>query len=244
MHLRLVVDGALDAAWNMAADEAALVLGEGASLRLYGWSPHAVSLGYFQRLGDFADLPPGTALVRRLTGGGAIHHGDEITFALTADAATLPSDAAACYRRLHDAAIAALARVGVEARRVADGAPCSACPGDRWCFAAPGRDDVVVTTGKLIGSAQRRTLRPRARVLHHGSIVLRRPALTPFVGAIEDTASPDATFTERLRTALVERFAAALGMEPEPGSPTAAERALAARLAVERYRDPGFLARR
>ena len=35
---------------------------------------------------DFDDLPQGTALVRRTTGGGAIHHGDELTFSLAIDA--------------------------------------------------------------------------------------------------------------------------------------------------------------
>src|SRR5690606_25770546 len=156
-------------AWNMAADEALLQLGEAPALRLYGWRPHAVSLGYFQRFADFADLPATTPIVRRLTGGGAIHHGDELTFALVADADVLGSDIPASYRLVHDAAIAALAACGIDSHRQSQGDGLAARPTERWCFAEPGRDDVVTERGKLLGSAQRRIRQPRARVLHHGS---------------------------------------------------------------------------
>lgn len=244
MHLRLLLDDPADAAWNMAVDETLLTTATGPCLRLYAWRPHAVSIGYFQPFADFADLPAGTPIVRRLTGGGAIHHGDEITFALTADAGTLPRDTATSYRLLHDATIAALARVGIAARRSDLGASGGARPGSRWCFAESGRDDVVTAAGKLIGSAQRRTLRPRDRVLHHGSIVLRRPALTPFVAAIEDAATPSEEFAAELRQALATQFATVLGMEPVRTDLADAERTLAARLAVERYADPSFLGRR
>lgn len=243
MHLRLLLDGPAEAAWNMAVDEALLLRGEGATLRLYAWSPHAVSLGYFQRLADFRDLPAGTPIVRRLTGGGAIHHGEEVTFSLALDTCTLPRDIATSYRVLHDAAIAALAQIGAHGARLAEGAVPGARPEERWCFAAPGRDDVVTGRGKLLGSAQRRIATPRARVLHHGSIVLRRPSLTPFVAATEDLAAGDPDFAARLRSALCERFAEALSLSPRSGTLTEAERALAVELSNGRYRDPGFLAR-
>ena len=75
----------------MAVDGALLALAEGPTLRLYGWRPHAVSLGYFQSLADFEQLPSDTPLVRRSTGGGAIHHGDELTYSLALGAAPLLS---------------------------------------------------------------------------------------------------------------------------------------------------------
>ena len=244
MPLRLILDEPAEAAWNMAVDEALLTLGDAPTLRLYGWSPAAVSLGYFQRFADFADLPPATPIVRRLTGGGAIHHGDEVTFSLTADAALLPRDVAASYRLLHDAAISALAQVGVESARQAQGAGPGARPTDRWCFRSPVRDDVVTPRGKLMGSAQRRVDAPRPRLLHHGSLVLRRPCLTPFVAATEDAADSDPAFVGRLRHLLSEEIARALGMITTPGGLTPAERALAAQLCTGRYRDAGFLRRR
>ncbi|MFN6195803.1 MAG: lipoyl protein ligase domain-containing protein, partial [Planctomycetota bacterium] len=114
-------EGPQPAAWNMAVDEALLRLARTPTLRLYSWQPHAVSLGWFQRRADFADLPPGTVVVRRLTGGGAIHHGDELTFSLAAAPGLLPGDIAASYALLHDAALAALRAVGVAATRCTTG---------------------------------------------------------------------------------------------------------------------------
>src|SRR6188768_1525357 len=115
----------------MAVDEALLALAALPTLRLYRWWPHAVSLGWFQRAEDFADLPPGTPIVRRLTGGGAIHHGDELTFSLAIDARWLPRDVAASYRLLHLAAVDALHRAGVDSHLVASGELPGARPGQR-----------------------------------------------------------------------------------------------------------------
>lgn len=240
MILRLLDDTAAAPAWNMAVDEALLTLAKEPTLRLYGWAPHAVSLGYFQRLADFADLPEGTPIVRRLTGGGAIHHGEELTFSLVLDAELLPREVAASYALLHDAVITALAELSVPCERVVQGHGQSARPTNRWCFADAGRDDLVTARGKLLGSAQRRVQRPRPRVLHHGSLVLERPALTPFVAAVAD-ASTTATLLPRLRTRLAARIASVLGLELRPGSRTAAETALALQLQTTRYENRAFL---
>lgn len=244
MLARLLVDPPSDPAWNMAVDEALLRLAAQPTLRLYGWSPHAVSLGWFQRRADFDDLPPATVVVRRLTGGGAIHHGDELTFSLALDDSLLPSDVAASYGLLHDAAVAALADVGVPCERLTEGGAPSARPTGRWCFAEAGRDDVVTARGKLIGSAQRRVARPRPRVLHHGSLVLTRPALTPFVAAAADAIDLDAGALARLGDRLAHRLLAAIGCRPAAGALSDAETALARRLAAERYADPEFTRRR
>lgn len=233
-------DGPQPADWNMAVDEALLLRGGAPTLRLYGWRPHAVSLGWFQPIADFADLPPDTVVVRRLTGGGAIHHGDELTFTLAADAGLLPRDIAASYALLHDAVLAALDAVGVATARRATGSAATPRPRERWCFAEPGDGDLVTARGKLLGSAQRRLRAPEARLLHHGSLVMQRPALTPFVAAVADDAAIDAGLRERLGDALVARLAEALGLLPAPGELTDEERALAGRLARERYADPAF----
>jgi lipoate-protein ligase A len=238
--LRVLREGPQPAAWNMAVDEALLRLARTPTLRLYSWQPHAVSLGWFQRRADFADLPPGTVVVRRLTGGGAIHHGDELTFSLAAAPGLLPGDIAASYALLHDAALAALRAVGVAATRCTTGEAATARPRERWCFATPGEGDLVTARGKLLGSAQRRLALPQPRLLHHGSLVLTQPALTPFVAAVADAAPPDAALRARLGDALVAGMAAALGMTPHDGELDAAERDLAARLARERYGDPAF----
>jgi lipoate-protein ligase A len=242
VHLRCIDDEAGEAAWNMALDEALLRAGDGAALRLYGWRPHAVSLGYFQRASDFVDLPAGTAIVRRATGGGAIHHGDELTFALALDAALLPRDPDRAYALLHDAVARALLGVGVTVTRVQDGAAPAARPHARWCFQVPGRHDLVAADGrKLCGSAQRRVRTAAgARVLHHGSIVLERPALTPFAAAIAD-GTDAAIAAPALRALLARELGRALLLEPVPGRPTATEMALAESLRRDRYAEPAFL---
>ena len=237
-------DAPAGAAHNMALDCALLTHSSSPALRLYGFAPHAVSLGFFQRLGDFADLPAGTPLVRRPTGGGAIHHGDELTFALVLEPRALPGTVDDGYRLLHDAVVVALRSVGVACERLRTGVAAHARPEQRWCFAAPVRHDIVTSGGKLVGSAQRRTAHPTPRLLHHGSIVLRRPELTPFVAAVEDLVAVDAALRARLGDALVRSFAEVLGLSPRTDAATPAETALAAQLRRERFEHPDDLARR
>ena len=85
---------------------------------------------------------------------------------------------------------------------------------------------------------------PRPRVLHHGSLVLQRPALTPFVAAVHDSAATDDRLRSTLRAAIVRRVAERLDLEPTPGTLTAAEAALARQLANERYGNPDFVRQR
>ena len=74
----------------MAIDEALLRSFDPVSsppiLRLYGWSPPALSLGRFQKADQVLDLErcraDGVAVVRRVTGGGVIYHADELTLSL------------------------------------------------------------------------------------------------------------------------------------------------------------------
>jgi lipoate-protein ligase A len=209
--LRVLLDGARDPRQNMALDEL-LLHGGGAALRLYGWQPAGLSLGRFQDPREFADVTRPHRLVRRVTGGGAIWHEQEITFALTLPADWLPADIGASYDRIHAAVARALAAIGVATVAVpGGGAPCRARPSQRWCFAAAGPHDLLTPAGKkLVGSAQRRIRRPEPRVLHHGSIVLRAPVPTPFAGAVAESTDPEAA-APRLRDALVAELADALG---------------------------------
>ena len=82
----LLQDPPAGGGWNMAVDEALLEgIGEfGPTLRLYRWSPATLSLGYFQVLEDRRLHPPSLScpVVRRPTGGGAILHDAELTYAL------------------------------------------------------------------------------------------------------------------------------------------------------------------
>ncbi|MEC8252094.1 MAG: hypothetical protein VX044_02695 [Planctomycetota bacterium] len=224
----------------MAVDGALLAAATAPTLRLYAWRPHAVSLGYFQALSDFDDLPPGTSVVRRTTGGGAIFHGDELTYSLALDAAALPKELAASYALVHDAIVSALASLGVSCQRAREGSM-SARPEDRWCFAHPVQGDLLTDRGKLCGSAQRRE---RGRVLHHGSLVIERPAATPFVAAIADQVPPTARLRRGLHEAVTREIAAALEMEPCHGKLDEHESQLAERLEREVFGAKDHIARR
>jgi lipoyl(octanoyl) transferase len=226
--LRVVQHPPLHPCWNMALDEALLQSPGVPTLRVYGWSPPGVSLGYFQSASGFESLPGDHVLVRRITGGGAIYHADEITFALTADDGVLPGNIPASYELVHSAVAAALKQNGIPT--VAAGSPVQV--GGRvaepWCFKDPRGADLVDTDGaKVLGSAQRRLRRPVSRVLHHGSLIVTPPV-------------PKA----RLVAALIAEIGLALGLRPEPGELTAEEQTLADALRQQRYEDPGFTLRR
>ena len=110
----------------MARDEALLTrVGDGSSpptLRLYEWAEPTISLGYFQQYRAYETLPPPAgrfALVRRLTGGGAILHDRELTYSLTLPArhplvAHRPNH---LYELVHDTLIDILVARGIDARR-------------------------------------------------------------------------------------------------------------------------------
>ena len=178
MHpLYVFHDPPLDGADNMARDEHLLHSEElrPAVLRIYGWSPPTISLGYFQRYQALADLPEelrGLAVVRRQTGGGAILHDREITYCLVVDD-SLPitrQSPAGLYRLVHACWRDALAADQPRVELAPDSLPFpSPRSGPFFCFQKPGQTDLVVGDEKLLGSAQRRI---SGQVLQHGSLLL------------------------------------------------------------------------
>lgn len=237
--LRVLDSGADTPEFNMALDDLLLERAGPPTLRLYTWSPPGLSLGWFQPLEPFLAVPGPHRIVRRRTGGGAIYHGDELTFALTLDAALLPADVRASYDLLHGAVQRALASVGVATSLLPAGSGgLHARPRQLWCFAEPGAHDLVLADGrKIVGSAQRRTRAPQARVLHHGSIVLRTPEPTPFCGAVAELADPDVVRTP-LQRALIAELAAALGCVAAATAPPSAEEIASARSRAAQFAEP------
>lgn len=94
---RIINSPAADGATNMAIDEAILeAVRQGQSpptLRLYSWQPACLSIGRFQRAARSADLDAlatlGYGFVRRPTGGRAVLHDHELTYAVVAATAEL-----------------------------------------------------------------------------------------------------------------------------------------------------------
>lgn len=239
--LRCVYSGPLAPALNMGIDEALLRDTGPPTLRLYGWSPPGLSLGYFQSSADFADVGGPHVLVRRLTGGGAIYHDREVTFALTADLDLLPASVPDSYALVHRAIHVALSARGIAAEfSTAVGAGARPRPREPWCLAEPGPHDLVDGAGrKVLGSAQRRIGAPRPRILHHGSLVLVAPHATPDCGAVGEPADVGELCSE-----VAAQVAAALGLRAVEGTLTDTERERGQQLAVRRYQADAFTHRR
>lgn len=153
----------------MAIDEQLLaesVLSGIAFLRLYRWDPPTLSIGRNQPLDGLER--DGIAIVRRPTGGQAVWHEHELTYAVAAPIATFGSLRNA-YRTIHARLATALRSLGVRAE-LAAGRP-AVGPSGRLlsCFASSVGGEIVVNHRKLVGSAQ---VRRRDAFLQHGSILL------------------------------------------------------------------------
>jgi lipoate-protein ligase A len=228
--------------FNMALDEALLLARDPQPvLRLYTWAPEALSLGYFQRHDEVvAALEAGGAtlprLVRRLTGGGAIHHARELTFSIAAPLAhpLYRGPVADSYARVHAALADALARHGAPAALRAGARLASDDPSSPMCFRNSTALDLAWGGRKGVGSAQRRT---GGRVLHHGSIKLGSTPLEGPIAAVRE-AGP-----EELGRSLAEAFAARFGLAFDAQAPRPDE-LLAARARETFFTSPAFLRRR
>ena len=211
---RLLETWSASPARAMGLDEALLERpGTPPTLRLYTWSPDTLSLGYFQRYADVPAVRDASAVVRRITGGGAIHHAGELTWSITTDArdALYRGPIAESYARVHAAVIDALAACGVEARLREDAPLTSEREATGMCFHASTPLDIAWEGAKGVGSAQRRR---RGRVLHHGSIKLAASALEEGVAR-----APEVT-PEALGAELVRACEARFGVTCTPGEPT------------------------
>lgn len=171
-EVKILREGDRAGAANMSRDlEMLASTGEDgvARLRLYGWRRPTLSLGYGQDAAKFdaARLRSlGVDLVRRPTGGRAVLHQHEVTYAFTALQKDLTGDVRSSYLRIAQALIAALLALGVPVDLAGD-------PGssqdDANCFAQPSWYEIEAGGRKLLGSAQ---VRRQGVVLQHGALPL------------------------------------------------------------------------
>ena len=143
------------------------------TLRIYSWQPSAVSLGYGQNIANEIDPKQcdkyGIEIVRRITGGRAILHDDEITYSLVAPEthSALTSHSGVMLRKVNEALIRTLHQFGILGELEPNGF-CGLGKED-VCFTATGRYEIIVNGKKLAGSAQRRS---GGNVLQQGTILL------------------------------------------------------------------------
>jgi len=182
-HWRLIIDGPATGASNMAVDEAlfeSVQAGGQPVLRLYRWQPGCLSLGRNQAAAGFDPriaAARGIDIVRRPTGGLAVYHDRELTYAAALPARLLGGPRAT-YIALNDALARGLRRLRIDADRVSRSDPPQpvAAPvngatraGTHPCFEKAAHGEIGVGGRKLVGSAQRCVAHT---VLQHGSILI------------------------------------------------------------------------
>lgn len=230
--------------FNMSMDAALLQLAaerDQSVVRIYQWSEPTVSLGYFQGSGHTVESPfPGLPVVRRLSGGGAILHDQEITYSLVLPAShPARLNPSAVYPTVHRAIIRLLSHAGVpcqlrsefdamNSRTAVTNSGTAAEP--FLCFLRKNENDIVHASGnKIVGSAQRRR---KGVTLQHGSIILKTSRVVPQVPGIEELEPgfSNVGFRESLPGMIARSISHSMNFR----SYTEAEKSLAAAIASER----------
>jgi len=181
---RFLFTGENDAFFNMALDEAVLQSCQSGqtipTLRLYLWKPPGVSIGYFQSLEKTVDLNKcrenNIDVVRRITGGRAVLHENEVTYSVCASVKEFPElgeNISETYQKISFALLESLKTLKVfgewvkpsrERIQVTENSDLS-----KPCFISNSRYEITAGGKKLIGSAQRRF---QNSFIQHGSIPL------------------------------------------------------------------------
>jgi lipoate-protein ligase A len=203
LALRYIASGAADGFKNMAIDE--VLLGEcrrgviEGVLRVYRWMPPAVSLGYAQPI-DLIDVERcrdlGVDLVRRVTGGGAVLHWEEITYCLVLRREMLPGlkwprqfaslTGTALCRALESLGVEVSLSPGAARSTLRSAQSGASFHGTRsvLCFSSGTENEVVAGGRKLAGCAHKFT---KEAFFSHGSI-MTGPAHLLIVGLLRPEA--------------------------------------------------------
>ncbi|HET9220712.1 MAG TPA: lipoate--protein ligase family protein [Terriglobia bacterium] len=175
----LILDDALDGPSNMAIDAALLEEVERSAnprtiVRFYRWKRPTISLGRNQKVEAAVDLSfceaHGVDVVHRPTGGRAVLHDDEMTYAVASnDTESFGDTIYANYKSVSEALCEGFRRLGIPALLAPETrhAPTSVAGVDLPCFVSPSRYELTVDGRKIVGSAQRRL---RRSFLQHGSM--------------------------------------------------------------------------
>lgn len=169
-YWRYIDSGLCSASYNMALDEAiSISVRKGVSpptLRLYGWNIPSVSIGYSQKISDI-DFDyckkKGIPIVRRVTGGRAILHSNEITysFSVKTDDGLFSKGLRDSYKKISIAFVIFLSKIGLspEVRLLRDirhSSPITRHSKSPLCFESISYGEITVNNKKIIGSAQKR----------------------------------------------------------------------------------------
>ncbi len=239
---RLLLTGDMDAASNMALDEAVLRLNKGkdiGTVRFYSWKPKAISIGYFQGIREETDIEKcsasGVDVVRRITGGGAVYHDDELTYSIIVDEKhpKISDNILDSYDFLCNGIVLGLKRLGISSE-------------------FKPINDIISGGKKISGNAQTRRL---GNVLQHGTILRTVDVRTMFdlllvpdekirdkmISAVEERVTSIAQELSQeiehdmIQKAMIEGFSEALGVELVLQKITSEEKELMEKIRREKY---------
>lgn len=169
--------GHLDAATNMALDEALLKWHAAGdippTLRFYGWHKPSLSIGQFQKIEGRIDLNAldthGCEWVRRLTGGSAVLHDDELTYSIVVSEnhPAIPSSVSKAYQVLTKGLYEGYKNLGIHASYANPTREESVKGRSQVCFEQAAVSELLIDGKKLSGNAQ---VRKDGVLLQHGSI--------------------------------------------------------------------------
>lgn len=175
---RWISDGRQTAEENMAVDSALLADCERGrippTVRLYGWSNPAITVGYSQKAEAELNVERcrelGIAIVRRPTGGRALLHTNELTYAVVAPVSISPFNRGlkATFQVVSEALLMGLQGLGIHGD-INMGKQRSEPVRSPACFASLNHCEITVEGKKLVGSAQKRTSKV---FLQHGSVII------------------------------------------------------------------------
>ncbi len=130
------------------------------TLRFYGWGAPSVTIGYFQKINEIDvdycmlnDIP----VVRRITGGRAILHADEMTYSFSVRTkGQFTGGLLDSYRRISAAFHGAFIKAGMAPELIPDRR--TRCPSLKspLCFESASYGEFTIQKMKVIGSAQKR----------------------------------------------------------------------------------------
>jgi lipoate-protein ligase A len=219
--------------------------------RLYRWDPACISFGRSEPALIRYDREMverlGVAVVRRPTGGRAVWHEHEMTYAVTAPIDVFGSLRAA-YWAIHERLAWALRTLGIPVE-LARHSPSVRPTETGSCFSGTAGGELLFEGRKLVGSAQ---VRQGGAFLQHGSILLdgsqdllatlRRPPLLNDEGRCAGAA----TLREALGRAITfkELAAAILGQWPPIDAVTPSAGPAVTSVARSRFESPGWIWRR
>ena len=230
---------AMSASMNMALDEALLQWNSNGlippTLRFYSWINPSLSLGYFQDLSTI-DLEAikrnNCEIVRRMTGGSAVLHDDELTYSIviSENHPDIPPSIREAYLKLSKGLLMGYKQLGID---VDYSDQLKRDQSSAVCFERPAFYELVFEGKKVSGNAQ---IRKKGTLLQHGSIpismnvdllfdlfnfpneAIRQNKKVKFhqkATTIGEIKQEDVSL-ERVKAAFLEGFKEGLGINPIP----------------------------